>query len=360
MSEKGKYRFYTCAKNYYQINEYAFDTEALLIAGNGAHLGYIHHYKGKFNAYQRTYVLSDFSENVIYLKYFLERFLPSRITSEKKEGNTPYIVLGTVTDMVVYLPENPNEQQKIASCLSSLDDMIAAHSQKLTTLKDHKKGLMQNLFPQEGEKMPKYRFPEFLEDGEWVEKKLGKVFSIFQGFAFSSEDNVSSGARWLKIADVGIQQMKEDNPTYLPSSFKETYQRFLVKKGDFVMALTRPILNMELKIAPVDDVFHNALLNQRVGKIVTSNNSSFVYYLIQTTKMVGNINKNIAGNEPPNLSFQQIEDIDIFLPKEIKEQQKIASCLSTLDNLITAQAEKIEQLQLHKKGLMQGLFPKIV
>jgi type I restriction enzyme S subunit len=305
--------------------------------------------------------------NSIFLSYLLNH---SKIEIIKLVSGTTvkHIYPSQIINCQIPIITCPKEQQKIASCLSSLDEVIAAQSQKLATLKDHKKGLMQNLFPTnsitndelEITNVPNYRFPEFLEDGDWVEKDLGEVFSIFQGFAFSSKDNVLSGTRWLKIADVGIQKMKEDNPTYLPSSFKETYQRFLVKKGDFVMALTRPILNMELKIAPVDNVFHNALLNQRVGKIVTSNNSSFVYYLTQTTKMVGNINKNIAGNEPPNLSFQQIEDIDIFLPKEIKEQQKIASCLSSLDELITAQTEKIAQLKLHKKGLMQSLFPNSI
>lgn len=261
-----------------------------------------------------------------------------------------------ITDFPIQFP-SIQEQQKIASCLSSLDEVITAHSQKLELLKNHKKGLMQNLFPQENEKVPKLRFKEF--KGDWAEKPIKQVFSIFQGYAFASNDNASDGTRWLKIADVGIQEMKNDTPSFLPIEFKEEYKRFLVNKGDYVLALTRPILNMKLKIARIDETFNNSLLNQRVGKIVTSNDSSFIYYLLQTTKMVENINKNIAGNEPPNLSFQQIEDIEIFLPPTIEEQQKIASCLSSLDELITAQTEKIEQLKQHKKGLMQGLFPKM-
>jgi type I restriction enzyme S subunit len=147
MVEDGQYRFYTCAKNYYRINDYAFDGEALLIAGNGAYLGYIHHYIGKFNAYQRTYVLQDFNINVAFLKYYLERNLPYRISLEKKDGNTPYIVLSTITEMPLSIPRDDGEQQKIADCLSSLDELIAAQTQKLELLKEHKKGLMQQLFP---------------------------------------------------------------------------------------------------------------------------------------------------------------------------------------------------------------------
>jgi type I restriction enzyme S subunit len=148
MVENGKYRFYTCAKNYYLIDTYAFDTEAILIAGNGAYLGYIHHYKGKFNAYQRTYVLSDFDINVAFLKYYLERHLPARISSEKKDGNTPYIVLATITEALIATPATTYEQQKIADLLTSLDELITAQTRKIDSLKQHKKALMQQLFPQ--------------------------------------------------------------------------------------------------------------------------------------------------------------------------------------------------------------------
>jgi type I restriction enzyme S subunit len=147
MIENGKYRFYTCAKNFYRIDDFAFDTEALLVSGNGANVGYIHYYKGKFNAYQRTYVLDDFDENIIYLKYYLEHNLSKRISIEKKEGNTPYIVKSTLSEMVIYIPKDPKEQQKIANCLSSADAFIEAQTTKIKALKEHKKGLMQQLFP---------------------------------------------------------------------------------------------------------------------------------------------------------------------------------------------------------------------
>ena len=93
----------------------------------------------------------------------------------------------------IYLPKNKKEQQKIASCLSSLDEVISAHSQKLDLLKDHKKALMQNLFPQEGEKVPKLRFKEFEKDGEWVETKLGNLATFINGRAYKQEELLESG-----------------------------------------------------------------------------------------------------------------------------------------------------------------------
>ncbi|WP_086277762.1 restriction endonuclease subunit S [Campylobacter devanensis] len=146
MVTDGKYRFYTCAKEFFQIDKYAFDTEALLISGNG-NVGYIHYYKGKFNAYQRTYVLDQFYENIHYVQYYLERNLSRRINTEKNEGNMPYIVLKTLTDMDIFFPKNLKEQQKIADCLSEVDTMITEQSNKVKQLKSHKKGLMQGLFP---------------------------------------------------------------------------------------------------------------------------------------------------------------------------------------------------------------------
>ncbi|MCK9481710.1 MAG: restriction endonuclease subunit S [Bacteroidia bacterium] len=279
---------------------------------------------------------------------------------QKGAKNTINIHNDTFLSKSLVLPLDKKEQRKIASCLSSLDDVITTHNEKLDLLKEHKKALIQDFFPKEGEKEPRYRFKEFKKDGIWKQDTIKKAFSIFQGYAFSSSDSVSSGTRWLKIADVGIQEMKNDTPSYLPPNFKEEYKNFLVSKGDYVLALTRPILNMKLKIARIDDVFDNALLNQRVGKIVTTNESSFIYYLLQTKEMIENINKNIAGNEPPNLSFNQIENLIIFLPPTLLEQKKIASCLSSLDEIIKAQTELVEQLKLHKKGLTQWLLPQTI
>ncbi|MCT4216546.1 restriction endonuclease subunit S [Elizabethkingia anophelis] len=145
MVKGGIYRFYTCAKEHYYINTYAFDTEALLVSGNGANVGYIHYYKGRFNAYQRTYVLYDVSENVHYVKFFLDNFLYKRIFSEKKEGNTPYIVLSTLSEMSIQVPDL-NIQIQIANFLSFIQEKIDTEKQILEKLERQKKFLLANLF----------------------------------------------------------------------------------------------------------------------------------------------------------------------------------------------------------------------
>jgi type I restriction enzyme S subunit len=144
MVPNGKYRFYTCAADFFYIDKYRFDDEALLISGNGANVGYVHYYKGKFDAYQRTYVLTSFSEVIIYTKYYLEKALKRKIDKEKNAGNTPYIRIGTISNMIVPIP-NLKEQTAIANVLSTADKEIDLLNQKLDTLKQQKKALMQLL-----------------------------------------------------------------------------------------------------------------------------------------------------------------------------------------------------------------------
>jgi type I restriction enzyme S subunit len=107
----------------------------------------------------------------------------TQIRNNVGAGAIPNISQEIISKIKILIPPDRErkEQQKIATCLSSLDDVIAAHSQKLDELKDHKKGLMQNLFPQEGETIPKYRFKEFENDGDWEVKSFENLFEIGNG-----------------------------------------------------------------------------------------------------------------------------------------------------------------------------------
>ena len=145
MSPDGSYRFYTCAKDFYYINNYAFDCEALLISGNGAHVGYIHYYKGKFNAYQRTYVLSNFSAEIKYLQYYLSEKFSERVLLEVKAGGTPYITRNTIVDMLVKLPSSIDEQKAIAKILSDIDEELLKLEERHNKTKQLKQAMMQEL-----------------------------------------------------------------------------------------------------------------------------------------------------------------------------------------------------------------------
>jgi type I restriction enzyme S subunit len=145
MKRDGDYRFYTCAKEYYFIDKYAFDDEALLISGNGANVGYIHYYKGKFNAYQRTYVLTGFEMNIAFIKIYLDKYLSDRIATEVSAGNTPYIKMDTISEMNICYPERTVEQESISSIINDLTREFDKLETKLQKLKLQKQGMMQAL-----------------------------------------------------------------------------------------------------------------------------------------------------------------------------------------------------------------------
>ena len=147
MVNNGKYRFYTCSKEYYFIDNYVFDTEALIISGNGEHCGYVHYYNGKFNAYQKTYVLNDFSDelDIKYVKYFLEKNIAKTIWRERVSSNTPYITTETVKNIEIIYP--PIERQKsIVNVLENCDNKLELYEQQLFEIKKFKNGLLQQMF----------------------------------------------------------------------------------------------------------------------------------------------------------------------------------------------------------------------
>lgn len=266
----------------------------------------------------------------------------------------------SVTEFPVIIPKDIKEQQKIASCLSSLDEVIAAHSQKLEALKDHKKGLMQNLFPQEGETVPKYRFKEFVEDGEWVEKKLEKYIALFSGIALKSEElsDDESGIpilRGINITEGYIRHSKDIDKYFVGDL--ENLKKYLIKENDIVIGMDGSKVGKNVALIKKED--ENSILIQRVARIRTNEKSdiNYIYQQFLSNKFRSYVDIVNTSSGIPHISAQQIKDFKIGFPPKLKEQQKIAECLSSLDALIAAQAEKIEQLKMHKKGLMQGLFP---
>ena len=292
----------------------------------------------EFSIYVTLAVIKKSKEfNSYYLHSFIQSdFYQKEIKSKSLLNATPCkINMDELRKTKILLPPDKEhkEQQKIASCLSSLDEIIATHSQKLNLLKDHKKGMMQNLFPQEGEKVPKYRFKEFENDGEWELKSFENLFEIGNG-----RDYKHLGKGEIPVYGSGGYMLSVDEYLYDGDSV------CIGRKG----TIDKPMF-LTGKFWTVDTLFYTHLFKNSLPK--------YIFYVFE------NINwreHNEAGGVP-SLSKTNVYKIKVLVPPNdnLKEQKKIASCLSSLDALITAQAEKIEKLKQHKKGLMQGLFPKI-
>ncbi len=240
-------------------------------------------------------------------------------------------------NMPVALPPLP-EQQKIADCLSSLDDLIAAEDKKLLALGEHKKGLMQKLFPAEGETVPEWRFPEFRDSGEWIEKSLSSLCDMQAG-------------KFVQTTE--IHEKRENNmyPCYGGNGLRG-YTYSYTHSGEYALIGRQGALCGNVSYVTGD--FHateHAVVATKKHNVCTK----WLYFLL--IKM--NLNQFATGQAQPGLSVQVLEKVGTHIPKLVVEQQKIAECLSSVDTLITAQSKKIEALKQHKKGLMQGLFPSI-
>jgi type I restriction enzyme S subunit len=308
-----------------------------------------------------------FKANSGYIGSFFEQYfdagvLNTEINKIAQEGGRAHGLLNVSVkeffkNISLFIPQ-PDEQQKIADCLSSIDELITAHSQKYQALKAHKKGLMQQLFPAIGETVPKLRFPEFRDAGDWDEKLFGNIIKINSGKGFKASEYSNSGIRLLQIENVGYGVTKwNENTIFLPNSYVDEYPELVLRKGDIVLALNRPVTNNELKIARIQKN-EPSILYQRVGKISLIDNFLSIDFVYQFCKkfIKDFVIKNSIGSDQPFISLRDLYAQNILIPKP-REQQKIANCLSSLDDLITIHAQKIEALKAHKKGLMQQLFP---
>lgn len=298
------------------------------------------------------FALRPFEEKILnegFSRYLFQSSYYRKNVSKISQGSTRFnLSKKAFLDLKIPVPSLP-EQQKIAACLSSLDELIAAERQKLEVLKDHKKGLLQNLLPQAGETVPKFRFKEFEDSGDWQETTLTQVADYENGKAH--EQDIADDGKFIVVNSKFISQdgevKKFTNTAFLPAS-----------KGDVLMVLSDIPNGKAIAKCFLVEEDNRYTVNQRICRITPRNvNSKILYYLLNRNPYFLAFDD---GVKQTNLRNEDVLNCPLFIPEESKEQEKIADTLSSVDDLIKAQIEKIEALQLHKKGLLQGLFPAIV
>ncbi len=360
VSDEGKSPLYGSTGIIGRTDNVSYNGDYILVARVGANAGLLNRAKGKFGVTDNTLVLDLKKVDLIdFIHYSLEKIGLNKLVFGSGQ---PLITGGQLKSLQLVSPKLEKEQQKIASCLSSLDEVIATHSQKLELLKDHKKGLMQNLFPKEGETVPKYRFKEFEKDGEWVEKKLGELIELkgrigYRGYTI--EDIVGKGEGAISMSPSNINEfgtLSFTKSTYITWAKYEESPEIMLENGFTVLVKTGSTYG---KVAFIKNLIEKTTINPQLVVLKPKKvNSFFLYLLVSNNSIQKQINETVVGGAIPTLSQDSISKFKILVPK-IKEQEKIAECLSSLNELIISQTQKIEQLKLHKKGLMQGLFPKV-
>ena len=232
-------------------------------------------------------------------------------------------------------PDKP-EQRKIAECLTSLDEVIAGHGQKLAALQSHKKGLLQQLFPSPGETRPRLRFPEFQNAGEWNELTLSNACRMKAG-------------QFVAASDIKEQPAEGLYPCYGGNGLRGYVPTF-THEGTYSLIGRQGALcgNVKLCTGRFHATEHAVVATPEKGIDV-----GWLYYALDLL----NLNRFATGQAQPGLSVDNLEKVALTIPEQEGEQHRIAMCLSSLDDLIAAQTQKLEVLKTHKQGLMQQLFP---
>lgn len=248
-------------------------------------------------------------------------------------GGVPNLNVKVVEKFHISYPSR-EEQKKIADCLNSIDSLISTQNQKVELLKEHKKGLLQNLFPKDDENVPKLRFPEFENTREWDKKEVGDI--------------VNSKSSSLALNKIVLQE--NGYPVYGADSIVGYIEEFqhdqeyisIVKDGSGVGRL-----NLCKS--------HSSTLGTLTclkSKNKDKYNLKWIFYILNTI----DFSVYIKGAGIPHIYYSDFKSHPIMVP-EPKEQQKIASCLHSIDEQINRQIKKVEEFKEHKKALLQQLFP---
>ena len=272
--------------------------------------------------------------------------------SQKAGGTRTRLYFSRLCEWRTFLP-SPAEQQKIAECLSSVDELIAAQARKVDLLKAHKKGLMQQLFPREGETQPRLRFPEFQNAEEWEETRLGQLGELVSGLTYSPDDVRASGLLVLRSSNVQNGEITLDDNVYVDPAIKGANPS---QANDILICVRNGSKALIGKSALIPEGMplctHGAFMT-----VFRAEAPRFAFQLLQTTQY----QKQVAGDLGATINSingSQLLKYKFVVPKPA-EQQRIASCLGSLDAMVTVEAQKLEALKTHKNGLMQQLFPSL-
>ena len=308
----------------------------------------------------------DISEglNPVFLLEYVKRKDFYERVGEAADGSrkAKRIQVETFLECQAALP-SPAEQQKIAECLSSVDEVIAAQARKVDALKTHKKGLMQQLFPREGETQPRLRFPEFQSAGEWEVKPFAELCDIKHGYAFESEF-FSNGGDYVLLTpgnfyEQGGYRDRGDLQKYFTGEIPPDY---VLAKDDMLVAMTEQaagLLGSPILVPESNKFLHNQRLGLVVKRPGVAWANEFFFHIFNTQRVRKAIHDTASGAKVRHTSPTKVGEVAVSVPTTLSEQHRIAECLSSLDALIAAETKKLEALQRHKRGLMQQLFPSI-
>ena len=347
--KNGKYPFFTCSRNVFAANSYSFDCEAILVAGNGD-VGNLHYCKGKFEAYQRTYVLKDFSEEVSYIFHELTYNLMRSLSDGKIGSSIPYITIQQLEGFMLPLPSLP-EQRRIAEALSDIDELILALGKLIEKKRNIKTGTMQQLLT------GKTRLPGF--KGKWEEKRLGDCGFCFNGLTGKSGSDFGHGkACYITFLNV-LTNVVIDSSIFEPVDICSGENQNEVRRGDIFFNTSSETPEEVGLCAVLEEDVKSVYLNSFCfGFRITDNDVSgrFLAYWFRASAGRALMTSLAQGSTRYNLSKDAFREACVCIPPTLAEQKAIAAVLSDMDAEIAALEADRAKYERIKSGMMQELL----
>ena len=313
------------------------------------------------------FIDQPFAQGADGIKIFTARRCVSTVYLYHQLSHRPVVMeqykrhFSTLKNKVVFFPDpKSGEQQKIADCLGSLGELIAADARKLEALRQHKQGLMQQLFPQPGETVPRLRFPEFRNASDWKTGRCRDIATVLPGYGFPDrfQGNKKGQFPFYKVSDISraIEEGKKsisEARNYIESDVLEEIRGKPVPTGTIIFAKIGEAIRSNRRVVTTKPA---VIDNNTAGvkAIETKSSDDFLFYLWSNVSLIDH-----AGGVVPAVSKSALENVPLCYPSDPQEQRRIADCLGLVDDLIAAEGRKLDALRQHKQGLMQQLFPSL-
>ena len=337
--EDGLYPFFTCDATPYRIDKYAFDTEAILISGNGSQVGHLNYYKGKFNAYQRTYVLDKFEGiDVFYLYHFLKKVVRPYVMEKSQKGSVPYITLPMLTSLEIPTPSF-SDQQRIVEQLDTFTSSI------------------ENLKEQIAQRRKQYEYYRDqlldLEGKEGVDMKcITDVAKSFTGLTYKPENICDEGTLVLRSSNIDEDVLAFDDNVFVQMVIPE---RAIVKENDILICVRNGSKRLVGKAAMITKEAEEMAFGAFMTILRSFDiDSKFLFYVWQSEK----VKKQYKGDEAMPIAQITAKDFQrIIIPvPPLSEQQRIVSILDTFEasvrNLEQQLAQREKQYEYYRNKLL--------
>lgn len=258
-----------------------------------------------------------------------------------------------ILDTNISFPADINEQGEIGRLLIKLDNLITLHQRKLNQIKEYKKGLLQKMFPKDGEKVPEIRFLGFT--GDWEQRKLGESLSFLKDGTHGTHADAVDGPLLLSAKNIKEGTIKWDNSDRRISQeeFEKIHSSFSLKAGDVLLTIVGSIGETAILWDSTGLTFQRSVAFLRPCEGLSS---EYLHIAIQTPTFQKELENRKSTSAQPGIYLGDLAEIPFVFPLQKEEQEQIGQCFGKLDNLITLHQRKLEKMKEYKKGLLQQMF----